>query len=58
MQVILGEEVAFSKLTLKEIISKICDGVQARAAQGLYNSLAVLSWWILTKDWIVHISIK
>lgn len=43
MQVILGEEVAFSKLTLKEIISKICDGVQARAAQGLYNSLAVLS---------------
>jgi hypothetical protein len=29
--------VAFSKLTLKEITNKICDGVEARAEQGLYT---------------------
>jgi diphosphate-dependent phosphofructokinase len=31
---ILGEEVALSKLTSMEVISKICDGVQARAELG------------------------
>ncbi|EEC84297.1 hypothetical protein OsI_30782 [Oryza sativa Indica Group] len=41
--VILGEEVAFSKLTLKEIISKICDGVQARAAQEKYHGVLLIS---------------
>jgi hypothetical protein len=35
MQVILGEEVAQSKLTLFEISRKISDAVQARAEQGL-----------------------
>jgi pyrophosphate--fructose-6-phosphate 1-phosphotransferase len=34
MQVILGEEVAQSKLTLFEISRKISDVVQARAEQG------------------------
>jgi hypothetical protein len=42
LQLILGEEVALSKLTLMEIISKICDGVQARAKLGLYSSLIVM----------------
>lgn len=35
MQVILGEEVAASKLTLSEIAKQITDAVQARAEQGL-----------------------
>ncbi|VAI27988.1 unnamed protein product [Triticum turgidum subsp. durum] len=34
---IMGEEVALSKLTLMEVINKICDGVQARAELGLYS---------------------
>ncbi|OEL25370.1 Pyrophosphate--fructose 6-phosphate 1-phosphotransferase subunit alpha [Dichanthelium oligosanthes] len=40
--VILGEEVALSKLTLMEIINKICDGVQARAAQGKYHGVLLI----------------
>uniref|UniRef100_A0A804Q965 Phosphofructokinase domain-containing protein n=1 Tax=Zea mays TaxID=4577 RepID=A0A804Q965_MAIZE len=40
--VILGEEVAFSKLTLKEITNKICDGVEARADQGKYHGVLVI----------------
>jgi hypothetical protein len=36
IQLILGEEVALSKLTLMEVTSKICDGVQARAELGIY----------------------
>ncbi|XP_066399220.1 pyrophosphate--fructose 6-phosphate 1-phosphotransferase subunit alpha-like isoform X1 [Miscanthus floridulus] len=40
--VILGEEVAFSKLTLKEITNKICDGVEARAEQGKYHGVLVI----------------
>ncbi|CAL5090857.1 unnamed protein product [Urochloa decumbens] len=40
--VILGEEVALSKLTLMEIINKICDGVEARAAQGKYHGVLVI----------------
>lgn len=35
VQVILGEEVAQSKLTLFEISRKIADAVQARSEQGL-----------------------
>lgn len=35
MQVILGEEVAASKLTIFDITKQICDAVQARAEQGL-----------------------
>ena len=35
MQVILGEEVAASKLTLSEIAKQITDAIQARAEQGL-----------------------
>jgi hypothetical protein len=42
LQLVLGEEVALSKLTLMEIINKICDGVQARAELGLYSSLHAL----------------
>lgn len=34
LQVILGEEVAASKLTLFDISTRICDAVQDRAAQG------------------------
>lgn len=34
LQVILGEEVAASKLTLFDITKQICDAVQARAVQG------------------------
>lgn len=34
LQVILGEEVAASKLTLFDIATRICDAVQDRAAQG------------------------
>lgn len=41
-QVILGEEVAASKLTLFEITKQISDAVQARAEQGL-NYLNYLS---------------
>lgn len=37
MQVILGEEVAASKLTLFEITKQITDAVQTRAEQGLDN---------------------
>ncbi|GJN03252.1 hypothetical protein PR202_ga20675 [Eleusine coracana subsp. coracana] len=41
-KLILGEEVALSKLTLMEIISKICDGVQARAELGKYHGVLVI----------------
>jgi len=34
-QVILGEEVAASKLTLFDLTKQICDAVQARAEKGL-----------------------
>jgi len=34
-QVILGEEVAASKLTIFDIAKQICDAVQARAVEGL-----------------------
>lgn len=34
-QVILGEEVTASKLTIFDITKQICDAVQARAGQGL-----------------------
>ena len=37
MQVILGEEVVASKLTLFEITKQITDAVQTRAEQGLNN---------------------
>nr|CAB3480754.1 unnamed protein product [Digitaria exilis]CAB3504653.1 unnamed protein product [Digitaria exilis] len=39
---ILGEEVALSKLTLMEIINKICDGVQARAELGKYHGVLLI----------------
>ncbi|KAK8450976.1 hypothetical protein SEVIR_6G130600v4 [Setaria viridis] len=39
---ILGEEVTLSKLTLMEIINKICDGVQARAELGKYHGVLVI----------------
>lgn len=35
LQVILGEEVAASKLTLFDLTKQICDAVQSRAEQGL-----------------------
>ncbi|KAL6643349.1 hypothetical protein ACP70R_019014 [Stipagrostis hirtigluma subsp. patula] len=40
--VILAEEVALSKLILMEIINKICDGVEARAAQGKYHGVLLI----------------
>ncbi|RLM86538.1 pyrophosphate--fructose 6-phosphate 1-phosphotransferase subunit alpha-like [Panicum miliaceum] len=41
-KVILGEEVALSKLTLMEITNKICEGVEARAAQGKYHGVLLI----------------
>ncbi|KAE8716395.1 Pyrophosphate--fructose 6-phosphate 1-phosphotransferase subunit alpha [Hibiscus syriacus] len=38
-KVILGEEVAASKLTLSDITKQICDVIQARAEQGLIESI-------------------
>ena len=56
-QVILGEEVAASKLTLFDITKQICDAVQARAEQGLKLMLAlvlqlfrVLFMWFFDAD--------
>ncbi|KAK3133044.1 hypothetical protein QOZ80_6AG0531310 [Eleusine coracana subsp. coracana] len=40
--VILGEEVALSKLTLMEITNKICDGVEARAAEGKHHGVLLI----------------
>jgi hypothetical protein len=42
-QVILGEEVAASKLTIFYITKKICDAVQARAEQGMPPCLLSMS---------------
>lgn len=36
-QLILGEEVALSKLTIFDITKQICDAVQARAEKGCYT---------------------
>lgn len=38
LQVILGEEVAASKLTIFDITQQICDAVQARAEHGIEAS--------------------
>jgi len=35
-QVLLGEEVANSKLTLFDVTKQICDAIQARGEQGKY----------------------
>ncbi|CAI9115316.1 OLC1v1016190C1 [Oldenlandia corymbosa var. corymbosa] len=40
--VVLGEEVAASKLTLFDITNKICDAVQARAEQDKYHGVILL----------------
>lgn len=42
-QVILGEEVAASKLTLFDITKQLCDAVQARAEQGQIFHVAFIS---------------
>lgn len=34
MQVLLGEEVATSKLTLFDVTKQLCDAIQARGEQG------------------------
>jgi len=39
---ILGEEVALSKLTLFDITKQICDAVQARAAQDKYHGVILI----------------
>lgn len=39
---IMGEEVALSKLTLMECINKICDGVQARAELGKFHGVLLI----------------
>jgi len=46
-QVILGEEVTASKLTIFDIIKQICDAVQARAEQGLITKT---SFWYVGSD--------
>lgn len=38
MQVLLGEEVANSKMTLFDVTMQICDAIQARGEQGEYSS--------------------
>ena len=48
-QVILGEEVAASKLTIFDITKQICDAVQARAEKGWSTSLLYL------RRWYVHV---
>ena len=59
MQVILGEEVAASKLTLSEIAKQITDAIQARAEQGLnylncsLSCVCVCVYW----DLISHSSV-
>jgi hypothetical protein len=48
LKVILGEEVAASKLTLFDITKQICDAVQARAGQGLKQfKLLLLSLMVI-----------
>lgn len=42
LQVILGEEVAASKLTLFDLTTQICDAVQARAQQGFVQFILLL----------------
>ncbi|VAI27991.1 unnamed protein product [Triticum turgidum subsp. durum] len=42
IQLIMGEEVALSKLTLMEVINKICDGVQARAELGKHHGVLLI----------------
>lgn len=43
LQVILGEEVAASKLTLFDLTKQICDAVQARAEQGSDQHMKLLA---------------
>jgi hypothetical protein len=38
VQVILGEEVATSKMTLFDVTKQICDAIQARGEQGMTAS--------------------
>lgn len=45
-QVILGEEVAASKLTIFDITKQICDAVQARAEKGMPPYLLYVSLWV------------
>jgi hypothetical protein len=42
MQVILGEEVATSKMTLFDVTKQICDAIQARGEQGKYHGVILL----------------
>eukprot|EP01018_Ginkgo_biloba_P036797 Gb_16045 [translate_table: standard] len=40
--VILGEDVAKSKMTLSQVVNQICDAVQARADNGKYHGVIIL----------------
>lgn len=44
-QVLLGEEVANSKLTLFEVTKQICDAIQARGEQGKYHFRKSSYWY-------------
>lgn len=58
LQLMLGEEVALSKLTLMEIINKICDGVQARAELGLYSSLIIMLQLLVGKMLVALVGVN
>lgn len=53
LQVILGEEVAASKLTLFDLTTQICDAVQARAQQGLINLLFLISYLVIVFGYLI-----
>ena len=54
LKVILGEEVAASKLTLFDITKQICDAVQARAGQGLKQfKLLLLSLMVIVSPFFI-----
>lgn len=44
-QVLLGEEVSNSKLTLFDVTKQICDAIQARGEQGKYHFRNALYWY-------------
>lgn len=57
MQVILGEEVAASKLTLFDLTKQICDAVQARAEKGLNDIYMLLVFSYHIQHLIIIITI-
>lgn len=42
---LLGEEVATSKLTLFDVTKQICDAIQSRGEQGIYHLRKTFYWY-------------